>query len=111
MSSFFLLDNVVCPAFPTKAGGNGHPVAFSYVQNLSGTGGDSGTKLETTGDNCCRCPDDDGDSWDVTDANDAARGAFIYLEVSKPGDVDLVEVNNRLHKCKANQDRVLRPQP
>jgi len=111
MSSFYLLDNVVCPALATKAGGDGHPVAFSFVQNLSGTGGGSGDKLENTGDDVCRCPDDNGDSWTVQDANDAARGAFIYLEWTKPGPVDLVEVNQRLHKCKENQDRVLHPNP
>src|SRR5215471_558666 len=108
MSSFFLLDNKVCSALPTKFGSDGHPIAFSYVQNLSSSGGDSGTHWEYTGDNCCRVPEDNGDSWTFADANDAARGAYLYLEIIGE-EVDGVVINDRLMAAKANQDRVLNP--
>src|SRR5262245_24515259 len=106
MSSFFLYDNVVCPAFPTKNDiETGHPKAFSYIENLSATGGDSGTKLKITGDDVCRVPADNGDSWTVDDAHGAARGAYVYIEVVGP--VDLNEVGRRLDATRKNQKRVL----
>src|SRR5262245_48346168 len=103
MSSFFLLDHRTCPALPVDIRGDGHPAAFVYWEDLSHTGGE--LKQHETGDNVCRCPDDNGDSWTVADVNDAARGAYVYVEVPK-GELNLVEINERLLACKANQDRV-----
>lgn len=107
MSSFFVLDNVACPALPLHGGHDGHPDKFVFFEDLTSTGvsPSESVKGKYTGANCCRVPADNGDSWTVADANDAARGAFVYIEVV--GEVNMVEVVNRLLATKANQARVL----
>ena len=109
MSSFFVLDNVACPALPLHGGHDGHPDKFVFFEDLTSTGVSptESVKGKYTGANCCRVPADNGDSWTVADANDAARGAFVYIEVV--GEVNMVEVVNRLLATKANQARVLSP--
>ena len=103
---FFVLNNVVGPALPLWGrGSDGRPIKFLFWEDLTSTGGEPSSKQGHTGANCCECPDDNGDSWTVADAGEAARGAFIFVEVV--GKVNMAEVVNRLNACKANQKRVM----
>lgn len=105
MSSFFVLNNVVAPALPLWGRSDGRPTKFLFWEDLTQAGAPSPEpKQGYTGANCCECPDDNGDSWTVADVYEAARGAFIFVEIV--GKVNMAEVVNRLHACKANQKRI-----
>ena len=102
---FFVLNNVVGPALPLWGRADGRPTKFLFWEDLTQAGAPSPEpKQGFTGANCCECPDDNGDSWTAAVAADKARGAYIFVQIV--GKVNMDEVINRLHACKANQKRV-----
>ena len=101
----FLLDGVMCPAW---FGLTGDPLRVAYLYDTPE--GQHDTQLRVS-NSVCLVPADNGDSWTVADASDAARGAHMVVTVADEAGAytpaQLQAIYNRLIAAYHNQRRVM----